>query len=931
MNTLNIDDRLNKVNKSVELTRLSACVELSNEQESDTSLAWCRKQFAEGNQMFFKRDNLLYRKKVVGSNEVAQLLLPTSYRRKVLVAAHDNIMSMHLGMRKTVKRIQPYFYWPSVIRDVKQYVRSCVDCQLRLRKTKYDRIPITAVSRASTPFGRVNIDLIGPFEPKSARGHSHVLCMIDSCTRWVEAVPLKSVSARETCDALLSIFTRTGIPEIIVADHGTNFVAALTKEMYAKLGVEPRFSTVGHPEGNSLVERFNQTLKRMLNIVMNSENPREWDRRLPYLLWAYRELPNDTTGISPYELLFGRIGRGPLAVLRDSWTNTSRDIPTLNVSVTSYLDKLKEELKLCSDIAEQNSIAAQQHYVDNYNKIARDKSFNAGDKVLILLPNSTNSARCQWQGPAKILERVSPHSYKILLDNGAIKILHVNDLRLFNVRINTVGVVFEDDDDFGDISSCPVDNVKFQEEVGKIDLSHLTTEKADELRQLIESYADIFSDKPGSCNTLEHEIRLTPNFPPKKQFPYRIPEQLRQEVDRQIAQLLEDKKIRPSSSPFAHPIVCVSKPNGDVRVCTDLRYVNSGTIDDAYPIPNAEELLLDISKSKFITSLDCASGYWQIPVKESDVEKTAFVTHNSHFEWLVMPFGLKTAGNTFQRVMNNLLARHVDYAKAYIDDTAVHSNEWDDHLTHLRSVFQSFRETGMTLRLSKCKFAKPEIKFIGHIVGSGYRRVIQDKVECIRNIPEPSNKKTLRSFLGMCSFYRNYISCYSDITLPLTELTKNNVPHRFKFNDVQLLAFNDVKSKLCSAIPLSSPDSSREFIIRCDSSDFAVAASLSQCDTSGGEYPISFVSSKLSDVQRRWSTIEKEAYAVIFALRKFDYLVFGRKIVLFSDHNPLAYLTLAIPKSAKLTRWALSLTRYNIEIRHIKGKNNVVADFLSRC
>ena len=145
------------------------------------------------------------------------------------------------------------------------------------------------------------------------------------------------------------------------------------------------------------------------------------------------------------------------------------------------------------------------------------------------------------------------------------------------------------------------------------------------------------------------------------------------------------------------------------------------------------------------------------------------------------------------------------------------------------------------------------------------------------------------------------------------------------------MAFDHIKNKLCDAVPLSTPNPDREFIIRCDSSDFAVAASLSQSDSFGKEFPISFVSCKLSEVQRRWSTIEKEAYAVIFALKKFDYLVFGRKIILYSDHNPLAYLTMAVPKSAKLTRWALSLTRYNIEIRHIKGLNNVVADFLSRC
>ena len=412
---------------------------------------------------------------------------------------------------------------------------------------------------------------------------------------------------------------------------------------------------------------------------------------------------------------------------------------------------------------------------------------------------------------------------------------------------------------------------------------------------------------------------------------YRIPDKLKCEVDRQIDQLLQDGKIRPSCSPYAHPIVCVAKSNGEIRLCTDLRYVNSGTISDAFPMPRTDDLLMSMSNASYTSKLDAVSGYWQIPMRESDIPKTAFVTHRGLFEWLVMPFGLKTASNTFQRAMNDILRSHTSYAHAYIDDTAVYSRTWDEHLTHLDNVLSEFENVGMTLRLSKCLWALPKVQFIGHDVGSGQRTVIQSKVEAIKIVPEPRNKKLLRSFLGMCAFYRSYIANYSDIALPLTEMTKNRQSTNFTFNDVQRAAFLLLKDKLCKCTALYSPMPGKPFIIRTDASGVAVGASVSQVDDQNHERPIAFASAKLTEVQQRWSAIESEAYAVIFALKKFDVIVFGSPIVLYSDHNPLQYLAACLPKSAKLTRWSLSLTRYDITVRHIKGSENVVADCLSRC
>ena len=338
---------------------------------------------------------------------------------------------------------------------------------------------------------------------------------------------------------------------------------------------------------------------------------------------------------------------------------------------------------------------------------------------------------------------------------------------------------------------------------------------------------------------------------------------------------------------------------------------------------------MKMGNAKFVSSLDATSGYWQIPMKESDRYKTAFVTDKGLYQWKVMCFGAKSAGNTFQRVMDDLLRPHSDYAHAYIDDTAVFSNDWKVHMKHLESVFQEFRRVGMTLKLSKCKFGYQRVKFIGHMVGNGERQPVSSKVDAIMQIAEPRTKKMLRSFLGMCNFYRTYIPKYSEIALPLTELTKSDRSNKVILGDTERAAFNKLKQALSEKTVLAIPDTSRPYIVRTDSSDYAIGATLSQ-DMDGVEKPIAFASYKFTDPQRKLSTIEKEAYAVIYALKKFDYLVFGREIVLYTDHDPLHYLTSSTPKSAKLTRWSLALTRYNIVVHHIRGRDNICADYLSR-
>jgi hypothetical protein len=636
-------------------------------------------------------------------------------------------------------------------------------------------------------------------------------------------------------------------------------------------------------------------------------------------------------------MVFGQTPKGPLSVLKDHWSGEQPSATKLPKQVQEYLECLKSDLEVCHQVAKDNASKMESSYRRQYNVSAKDKSFQVGDLVLVLMPDNSHKLLSKWTGPGTVVDQLGKDSYLVELDSGGVKQLHANDLRKFVSRVNSLGVVFEDDEDFGVIETYPDGDEEFEKGIATLELSHLEYRQVCELKKLLHRYKDVFNTKPGHCNLIEHEINLVDGFTPKPRKQYRIPEKLKADVEKQIDKLLEDGKVRHSTSQYAHPIIAVNKPDGSIRLCTDLRMVNSGTVNCAYPAVISEDILMRVCAAKYISTLDCTSGYWQIPMKESDIHKTAFYSSRGLLEWVFMPFGLKTASATFQRAMDIVLRPHAEYAGAYIDDTIVYSSDWDHHITHLERTLAAIKEAGLTLKLAKCQFGKPKVKFIGHIVGSGQRSVVPSKIEAIQRIPEPLNKKLLRSFLGMCTFYRAYIQNFANIAKPITDLTQDKFPDKVRLNDKQRRAFQDLKKALCNATTLYAPDGTRPFIIRTDASDYAVGAALTQLDetrldpTLPREYPIAFASSKLTGSQLNWSTIEKEAYAIIYALQKFDYLVFGRTITLYTDHNPLQYLAISAPKSAKLTRWALSLSRYNIEVHHVAGKDNEVADCLSRC
>ena len=298
---------------------------------------------------------------------------------------------------------------------------------------------------------------------------------------------------------------------------------------------------------------------------------------------------------------------------------------------------------------------------------------------------------------------------------------------------------------------------------------------------------------------------------------------------------------------------------------------------------------------------------------------------------------MRNSGTTFVRAIQIALQNTRPFTKSYVDDMAVHSENWSQQLADIETYLNTMREFGFTLGIKKCEFAKSQVKYVGHIIGSGERRVDPTKIETVRGLQEPKTKKQVRQILGFFSFFREHIPNYAKHAKPLTDLTGKGTPERLTLSNEASLALNTLKDLLCRATmePLIIIDVSKPFCLYVDACEYAIGAVLTQSvDLGEGQgcrdYPVAFGSAKLSLTQQRWAIIEKEAYAALWALQKFKHWLFGTNVTLYSDHNPISYLTETTPKSSKLIRWALALQEFNVSFVYRAGRNNEAADCLSR-
>lgn len=469
----------------------------------------------------------------------------------------------------------------------------------------------------------------------------------------------------------------------------------------------------------------------------------------------------------------------------------------------------------------------------------------------------------------------------------------------------------------------------------KLRLDHTNDEEREKLLILCNEYKDIFySDQiPLSfTNQVKHHIR-TKNEDPIYVKPYRQPPAQTEEIKRQVDKLLKDNVVQESHSPWSAPVHLVPKKadaSGEAkyRMVIDYRRLNDITHDDKYPLPNITDIFDKLGKCNYFTTLDLASGYHQIEISEEDRQKTAFSTQSGHYEFLRMPFGLKTAPATFQRAMDNILrGLQGIHCLVYLDDIIIFSASLDEHIQKLRTVFDRLKQTNLKVQLDKSEFLRKEVLYLGHTITKDGLKPNSDKIDAVLNYPIPKTTTEIRSFLGLVGYYRRYIKDFAKVTQPLTACLKKK--NRIVIDQKYIDAFDKCKELLTNAPLLQYPDYEKPFILTTDASNVAIGAVLSQ-GTVGNDKPVAYASRTLSDTESRYSTIERELLAIIWAAKHFRPYLYGRKFYIYTDHRPLAWLHSLKDPSSKLTRWRLRLQDYDFEIIYKKGKQNTNADALSR-
>ena len=439
----------------------------------------------------------------------------------------------------------------------------------------------------------------------------------------------------------------------------------------------------------------------------------------------------------------------------------------------------------------------------------------------------------------------------------------------------------------------------------------------------------------GETDLVQFEIE-TNDAAPKKLPVRRMPFTVRQEVARQLKRMQETDVIQPSNSPWASPVVLVRKKDGTHRFCVDYRELNSVTRADTFPLPRIDDLLDQLGESVYFSTLDLATGYWQIRVHPDSQEKTAFVTPQGLYEFKVMPFGLTNAPAVFQRLMQRVLMglnpeEGPDFVAVYIDDILIFSRTLEEHIEHLRLVFDRLVEAGLKLKPAKCHFIRKEVEYLGHIITPQGLKTNPKLVTAVQGFPVPRNVQEVRRFLGMSSYYRRFIPRFSKVAQPLHALTRKGA--EFLWNDDCHSAFESLKQRLISSPVLAYPAFTKPFTLETDASIQGLGAVLSQKQEDGKSHPVAYASRALSAPERNYSITELETLAVVWAISHFHTYLYGNCVTVYTDHSAVKAVLQTPNPTGKHARWWTKVYGSGVKevnIIYRSGKTNLSADALSR-
>ena len=415
-----------------------------------------------------------------------------------------------------------------------------------------------------------------------------------------------------------------------------------------------------------------------------------------------------------------------------------------------------------------------------------------------------------------------------------------------------------------------------------------------------------------------------------------MPFMVREEIARQLRNMQRDGVIQPSNSPWSSPVVMVRKKDGSHRFCVDYRELNSVTKADTFPLPRIDDLLDQLGGARYFSTMDLASGFWQIQMEPDSREKTAFVTPQGLYEFLVMPFGLKNAPAVFQRLMQKVLSglnpdSGKQFVAAYLDNILIFSTMLQEHLAHLRKVIDRLKFANLKLKPSKCNFMKEEVEYLGHIITAAGLQPNSRITQAVQDFVIPENIRAVRRFLGMASYYRRFIAGFAKIAQPLHRLTAKDVP--FEWSPGCGAAFIALKNKLVTPPVLAYPCFGKAFTLETDASILGLGAVLSQKQVDQKLHPVAYASRALNPTEKNYSVTELETLAVVWAVTHFRSYLYGGDVTVITDHSAVKPVLEAPNPTGKHARWWTRVYGRGIKSVNIiyrAGRENKSADALSR-
>ena len=455
-----------------------------------------------------------------------------------------------------------------------------------------------------------------------------------------------------------------------------------------------------------------------------------------------------------------------------------------------------------------------------------------------------------------------------------------------------------------------------------------------DVQKVLDQYACVFADIPAGLppkRNNDHCIPTLPGAMPPHKRMYRLSPREKEEVEKQVGDLLQKGWIVPSPSPYGAPVIFAQKKDGTLRMCIDYRALNKQTVKNRYPLPRIDDLLDMLHGATVFSSLDLQSGFHQIRISPEDSEKTGFLTHQGLYQYKVLCFGVSNAPSTFQSVMNEALAPVLGKtAMVYMDDILVYSKNREDHPRHLAEVLELLKKHQLYAKMSKCSFAQVQTNFLGHVVSAEGISVDPKKIKVLKEWPRPQSVDHVRSFLGLATYFRKFCKDFATKAhaLHLTlRKPKKGEPTDFAWGPEQETAFRSIIHALTHAPILRSPDlevGAKPFHVVCDASGVGLGAILMQ-----DGHPVAYESRKMLPAERNYGVGEQELLAVVHAMRTWRCYLEGVKSVVVTDHNPNTYLQTQPMLSRRQVRWSEYLQNFDFDWLYKPGPQNP-ADPLSR-